>query len=259
MVCALSLSHNSFTKFILNQQCLPSLLSFLSLLCRLLPLKSGPLFQVRWVRHYTFLSTIISITTSSNSLQLFIPYVTEGTGATTLVGVGASSKDLLVAGASNNGDGGFIEQYDGDNWVHDKVPGGLLMDAAASEQAIVGVSMWPVFLSKDNGKTFDTLDSIYGLSQDANIFGTGSDIGLVGSFTQKTSDDTWANAVIGVAHSADAGATWSLSEVPGGDVRYGSFPSQVSSGRIVEKEEVCSIVPCRVCFLTKFTHCETTQ
>ena len=152
-----------------------------------------------------------------------------GTGATTLVGVGASSQDLLVAGASNNGDGGFIEQYDGEEWVHDKVPGGLLMDAAASDKAIVGVSMWPVFLSHDNGNTFETLESIRGLSQDAHIFGTGSDIGLVGTFTLSSpDDDSLAPAVAGVAHSGDAGVTWSVSEVPG-DVRYGSFPTQVSS------------------------------
>lgn len=158
----------------------------------------------------------------------FNSYFILGTQAATLVGVGASSKDLLVAGASNNGDGGFIEQYDGADWVHDKVQGGLLMDAAASDQAIIGVSMWPLFLSHDNGKSFETLESIYGLSQDANIFGTGSDIGLVGSFTVKQADGTFAKAVSGVAHSGDAGATWSVQEVQG-DVRYGSFPSQVSS------------------------------
>ena len=139
--------------------------------------------------------------------------------------MGASSQDLLVAAAGDNGSGAFVEQYDGTQWHNDKVEGGLLMDAAASDKVIVGVSMWPVFVSNDNGKTFETKSTVKGLSQDANVFGSGSDIGLVGSFTVESG----VSPVYGVAHSPDAGNTWSVSEIPGGDVRYGAFPSQVCS------------------------------
>jgi hypothetical protein len=64
-------------------------------------------------------------------------------------------------------------------------------------------------LSHDHYETYEVVDSIYGLSQSANIFGEGSDIGLVGSFVTKVGEFPHmiedSDSITGVAHSADAG------------------------------------------------------
>lgn len=75
------------------------------------------------------------------------------------------------------------------------------MDAAASEQVSVGVSMWEVLLSTDGGSTYTVADNVKGLSQSCSVFGDGSDLGLVGSFTAASD----IRPVSGVAHSPDAG------------------------------------------------------
>ena len=151
--------------------------------------------------------------------------LTAGTSATTLVGVGADSATLDVAAAAQNGVGALVERFDGTTWVKQRVPAGLLMDSAVSPSVTVAVSMFPIVTSTDGGSTWVEQDSIGGLSQSASIFGNGDDIGLVGGFTTPSRDPI----TYGVAHSADAGSTWTISEIPGrGYVRYGAFPSKVT-------------------------------
>ena len=150
--------------------------------------------------------------------------LTSGTSATTLVGVGANSETLDVAAASQNGVGAFVERFDGTKWTKQPVSAGLIMDSAVSPSVTVTSSMFPILTSTDGGKTWVTQESIGGLSQSASVFGDGEDIGLVGGFTTPSRDPV----TYGVAHSADAGSTWTISEIPGpGSVRYGAFPSKV--------------------------------
>ena len=132
----------------------------------------------------------------------------------------------LPAAASANNVGGFMERYDGSTWNQETLgdaSAGALMDAATSDVVSVGVSMLPVVLSTDGGKTYVTSDSIAGLSQSATVFppDAGDQIGLVGSFSTAKGQPF----VSGVGHSADKGETWTVSSVPGGSVRYGAFPS----------------------------------
>jgi hypothetical protein len=116
------------------------------------------------------------------------------------------------------------------------VNGGLLLDAATSNAGIsVATSMYQVFVSADAGKTYTVPETIGGVSQAAYTFGPNNDMfGLVGSWVV-TGDSKVPTSVSGVATSKDRGVTWELSaNVPGGFVRYGSFPSEttwyVSSG-----------------------------
>lgn len=150
--------------------------------------------------------------------------ITPGTSATTLVGVGANSETLDVAAASSNGVGAFVERYDGSKWTKTPVSAGLIMDSAVSPSVTVASSMFPIIVSTDGGATYVDVESIGGLSQSASVFGEGSDIGLVGGFTTPAKEPV----KYGVAHSPDAGSTWTISEIPGrGYVRYGAFPSKV--------------------------------
>mmetsp|Transcript_7565 Transcript_7565/g.12721 ORF Transcript_7565/g.12721 Transcript_7565/m.12721 type:complete len:339 (+) Transcript_7565:49-1065(+) len=119
-----------------------------------------------------------------------------------------------------------MERYDGTEWYKETLgdaTAGLLMDAATSDVVSVGVSMLPVVLSTDGGKTYVTSDAIQGISQSATVFppDSGEQIGLVGSFSTGKGEPF----VSGVAHSANRGETWTVSAVSGGDVRYGAFPS----------------------------------
>ncbi len=149
----------------------------------------------------------------------------QGTTATMVLGVGTTTDDSMVAAASSNGIGAFLERYDGSAlWSKDHLSVGLVMDAAVSKTVTVATSTFPISISSDGGATYVISDKIGGVSQSASIFGEGCDIGLVGSFT--TSKKT-ESIVSGVAHSADAGVTWNIHEVPMGWVRYGSFPSKV--------------------------------
>lgn len=119
-----------------------------------------------------------------------------------------------------------MERYDGSGW-HDESLGaasaGALMDAATSGEVSVGVSMYPVVISTDNGKTYATSSSIAGISQSASVFPpeSGEQIGIVGSFSTGKGEPF----VSGVGHSADLGESWTVSAVPGGSVRYGAFPT----------------------------------
>ncbi|CAE7534200.1 unnamed protein product, partial [Symbiodinium microadriaticum] len=118
----------------------------------------------------------------------------------------------------------MVERFDGSNWGKEQVPAGLIMDAAVSTSVTVAVSMFPIVTSTDGGNTWVEQESIGGLSQSASVFGSGQDIGLVGGFTTPAREPV----TYGVAHSADAGSTWTISEIPGpGYVRYGAFPSEV--------------------------------
>lgn len=119
-----------------------------------------------------------------------------------------------------------MERYDGAAWSEETLgssAAGMLMDAATSDLVSVGVSMLPVVISTDGGKTYSTSQTISGLSQSATVFppDAGDQIGLVGSF----STGKGTPFVSGVAHSADLGASWSVSAIPGGSVRYGAFPA----------------------------------
>lgn len=143
----------------------------------------------------------------------------SGTSATMVLGVGVSSETYTVAAAGQNGVGAEIESFNGQKWTKEFLPAGTLMDAAASDKVSVGVSMWEVLLSTD-GVNYATAENIKGLSQSCSVFGDGSDLGLVGTFT------TGDKGISGVAHSSDNGATWTVSEVPIGMVRYGSFPTK---------------------------------
>ena len=157
----------------------------------------------------------------------------QGTTATMVLGVGTADDNTMVAAASSNGVGAFLERYDGSAlWSKDLLNVGLVMDAAVSKTVTVATSTFPISISTDGGATYVISDKIGGVSQSASVFGDGSDIGLVGSFmTSKTTQ----SAISGVAHSADAGVTWNILEVPMGWVRYGAFPSKVIGNNVSSK------------------------
>ena len=94
----------------------------------------------------------------------------------------------------------FNLSFNGEKWTKEFLPAGTLMDAAASSEVSVAVSMWEVLLSTDGGATYTTVENVKGLSQSCSVFGEGSDLGLVGSFTTGATP-----GVSGVAHSPDAG------------------------------------------------------
>ncbi len=171
------------------------------------------------------------------------------TAATTLVGVGIDGPHSAVAAAAMNGVGAIVESFNGTSWVKTQVPGGLLMDGAASSTGLVVTSgMWNVFISTDAGNTFSTIKGVNGLSQSVTLFGPNRDqIGLVGGFTVPVPGSKIPLSVNGVAFSGDTGATWDVSSVPAGDARYGAFPSAqtwyVSSGMWADAATVGQQVP----------------
>mmetsp|Transcript_16233 Transcript_16233/g.24452 ORF Transcript_16233/g.24452 Transcript_16233/m.24452 type:complete len:298 (+) Transcript_16233:2-895(+) len=129
-------------------------------------------------------------------------------------------------------------------------------------------SMFPIVTSTDGGETYTVQESVMGLSQSATVFGDGSDIGLVGGFTTPAKDPI----TYGVAHSPDAGESWTISEI-GDSVRYGSFPSKTtwyvtrgmwgsSSTQGIEKDDIhlssrASLSPSRESPLRFSSHNET--
>jgi hypothetical protein len=159
--------------------------------------------------------------------------IMDGTAATTLVGCGADSDVNGVCGACSNGIGAFMERYDGTEIGKEKFSGaGLIMDAATDSTYTVAVSMLPIIISKDGGKTYTTSETLGGLSQSNDV--TNGVISMVGTFTEPKSEGNVPAGKQGVARSVDGGETWSVSEIADGYVRYGAYPSAdtwyVSSG-----------------------------
>lgn len=168
--------------------------------------------------------TTAALTLSAASAEQWV--LDSSTQAQQIIGVGAWSPGNDIAAASANGVGGFFERYDGSEWSKETLgdaTAGMLMDAATSNVVSVGVSMLPVVLSTDGGKTYTTSTSISALSQSVSVFppDSGDQIGIVGAMSTGKGQPF----VNGVAHSSDLGETWSVSSIPGGSVRYGSFPS----------------------------------
>lgn len=162
------------------------------------------------------------------------------TSAALVTGVGAGTDDAVSAAAGDNGTGAFVERWSDGAWVKSQIQAGMLLDSVTTPSGnIIATSIWGVFLSTDKGATFTTLDSVSGVSQSANIYGSKlENFALVGSFAAPDPNGGKPTSVTGVATSQDAGATWTVS----GDVpyaRYGAFPSDntwyVASGMGINK------------------------
>ena len=140
------------------------------------------------------------------------------TTATTLVGVGAGS-DAAIAAAAMDGAGAVAEVYADGKWTNSKVGGGLLLDAAKSNDSTLSVvtSLLPVFVQDTTvSSDFVRAVGVGGAITSASIFGD-NEIGLVGSVL------LGKKSINGVAVSTDRGKTFSASPVPSGYTRYGSF------------------------------------
>ena len=140
------------------------------------------------------------------------------TTATTLVGVGAGS-DTAIAAAAMDGTGAVAEVYADGKWSNSKVGGGLLLDAAKSNDGTLSVvtSLLPVFV-QDTTVSSDFVQAVGvgGAITSASFFGD-NEIGLVGSVL------LGKKSINGVVVSTDRGKTFSASPVPSGFTRYGSF------------------------------------
>jgi photosystem II stability/assembly factor-like uncharacterized protein len=130
-----------------------------------------------------------------------------------------------------------VENYVGGKWTKKQVQAGMLLDSAITPSGnTIATSMWTVFLSKDHGETYTTVEGLGGLSQSANVWGDNQEnFALVGSWAVSDPNSKVPTSISGVAYSTDAGETWSLSaNVPAGMVRYGAFPTTntwyISSG-----------------------------
>eukprot|EP01034_Spumella_vulgaris_P025849 gene25849-32346_t len=149
------------------------------------------------------------------------------TTAALVTGVGAGTDEAASAAAGDNGTGAFVERWENGQWVKSQIQAGMLLDSVTTPSGnTIATSIWGVFLSTDNGATFNTLDTVSGVSQSANIYGPKlENFALVGSFAVADPNGGKPTSVTGVAVSQDAGATWSVTgEVP--YARYGSFPSE---------------------------------
>jgi len=150
------------------------------------------------------------------------------TSETTLVGLGAGEiAGVCIAAAAQNGVGAVAEVDSSSSWNKVRVDAALLLDGAISSNSGVAVlaSMGGVLVSTDAGKSFNAVPGTYGVSQSANLFNSGSSIGLTGTFTSNSTGTFKSSS--GVAISNDKGNTWQLS----GDIaypRYGAFPSSTT-------------------------------
>ena len=174
----------------------------------LYPKKMSRLFQLVLV----FVAKALTAAAQQWTLQ-------ASTTATTLVGVGAGS-DTAIAAAAMDGTGAVAEVYSSGKWANSKVAGGLLLDAAISNDGTLSVvtSILPVFVQDTTASNnYVQAVGVGGAIMSASIFGSSNAIGLVGSIV------VGKKSVNGVAVSTDRGKTFSASPVPSGYTRYASF------------------------------------
>eukprot|EP01031_Cornospumella_fuschlensis_P049671 gene49671-60805_t len=93
------------------------------------------------------------------------------TTVTYVTGVGASSANLVVAAAGQNGVGSVVEYYDGAQWSKNKVPSLMVMAAAASGPGtIIAPGMGGILVSSD-GKNYVAAPNVKGVAQTADAYG----------------------------------------------------------------------------------------
>lgn len=117
-----------------------------------------------------------------------------------------------------------MERFDGEEVGKENFDGaGMVMDAATDATYTVISTALPIIISKDGGKTYATSETLGGPSLSNDV--TDGVISTVGIFTEPKSDGI-PHGVEGVARSEDGGDSWAVFEVPGGDVRFGAYPSK---------------------------------
>ena len=119
-----------------------------------------------------------------------------------------------MCGGYLNDIGASVERFDGEEVGKENFDGaGMVMDAATDATYTVISTALPIIISETLGGP--------SLSNDV----TDGVISTVGIFTEPKSDGI-PHGVEGVARSEDGGDSWAVFEVPGGDVRFGAYPSK---------------------------------
>lgn len=153
--------------------------------------------------------------------------IVPDTLATTLVGVGADTDTNGVAGACNSGtgpnSGAFAERWTGETVKKEHFDGGMILDIATDATYTVAMSMLPIMISKDAGKTYTSSETLGGMGQSCDV--TDGIISMVGSFTPPRTEGEIPVGTMGVARSEDGGNSWFVSPVDAW-VRYGAYPSK---------------------------------
>lgn len=181
--------------------------------------------------------TLVHLVTvfASLSVALGATWTASDIKVTTLTGVSAiSPTEVFGAMADNTLGPGLMHSTDSLKTSEYIGPaGGMNMDVAFTPNGKAGAiaTVSGILLTKD-GKTFEKVPDLLGVSQNVEAFGSSS-LGATGSFVLKSTKKQ-AN---GVAVSTDAGASWNVHDIGLNSsyiARYGAFPTDdtwyVSSG-----------------------------